>query len=692
MRHYLYLLLFLCFCDLLLFQGCASPYALQKERADQYRTQLNYTLALRLYKAVNRDTVWPEALDGMAQCYLQQRRWKDASKTLQQLVQLQKPKADHLLQYASVLHRMGRPGEAKEWLQRYVELVPGDTRAQQRLTGLDQLQELQEGQRGFYQVKAWKWNSKYDELHVLYLHDSLLVTTNKHFLAGVLPHQAQDDQRFLGSYLWTPSRIDSTGKKVKVKAPGYKTSGALPWKSNTGFYSQADAVTQVFNKNSNQSGPGNSRTMAMYERTRRGKNWTSGKLLSFQDAQFNYLHPTSAPGGERLIFASDMAGGYGGFDLYEVRKVNGMWTDPVNLGAGINTEGNELFPWYDPRGRLWFASDGLPGLGGLDLYTCADNGQGVFNQPENPGAPINSEADDFGLCYSEDGIRGMFVSDRTGGKGGFDLYEFTKNAQALEILVKDKRSGQPLANARVQTKDGKSKYLSNKEGKIQVDLPLGQCPVYQVNAKGYFQGEQEICAGATAGEKKFQTILLEEQPLFAMEGLVTDASTGKLIKGATLTIANDCAEPAQEVRSKSDGTFYAPLLSGCCFTVTVSAPEFAAQKLAPVCTRGKKDQTPFQLQAALQPQFTWFDVAGIVVDANTAAPMVNAKIRIQNDCGIAEQVLSTDAQGAFQARLPGHCCFNAVIAVDGYSTTISNNWCKDVSDPDRVYQVIVEMR
>lgn len=692
MRSYLYTTWLVFAGWLLIIQGCATPYALQKERADQYREQLNYTLALRLYKAVNRDTLWPAALEGMAECYLQQRNWKAAAKPLQQLVQLQQPKAELLLQYATVLHRLGQTSEAKEWYQKYVETVPGDTRAQQRLIGLEQMQELQQGQQGFYQVNAWKWNSKQDEMHVLYMHDSLLVTANKHFLGGIMPHQAQDDARFLGSYLWTPTRVDSTGKKVKIKSPKYIAAGPLPWKGHTGFYCQPEPGIQIFNKSRNSGVLGKPRTMALYERMRKGKNWTTGKLLSFQDAQFNYLHPTNSPGGDRLIFASDMAGGYGGYDLYEVRKINGVWTDPVNLGAGINTEGNELYPWYDPRGRLWFASDGWPGLGGLDLYTSADNGQGQFNQPENPGAPINSDADDFGLCYSDDGIRGMLVSDRKGGKGGYDLYEFTKNAQALEIQVKDKRSGQPLANARVQTKDGKSKYLSGKDGKIQVDLPLGQCPVYQANAKGYFPAEQEICAGAIATEKKFQTILLEEQPVFAMEGLVTDASTGRLIKGATLSISNDCAEPAQQVQSKADGTFFAPLLSGCCFTVTVNAPEFASQKLPPVCTRGKKDQAPFMIQAALQPQFTWFDVAGIVVDANTAAPIANATIRVQNDCGITEQTLVTNAEGVFTVRLPGHCCFNGVISVDGYSTTISGNWCKDVADPDRLYQVIVELR
>src|SRR6185436_17984173 len=122
---------------------------------------------------------------------------------------------------------------------------------------------------------------------------------------------------------------------------------------------------------------------------------------------------------------------------------------PMNLGPKINTEGNELFPTFHRSGRLYFSSDGQIGLGGLDIYYVDDKGNGEWSDPENLGAPINSDDDDFSLVLNEEGSGGFFSSDRDGGPGRDDIFSFRKLAVPIEIFVYDEATKQPLAGATV---------------------------------------------------------------------------------------------------------------------------------------------------------------------------------------------------------------------------------------------------
>lgn len=166
--------------------------------------------------------------------------------------------------------------------------------------------------------------------------------------------------------------------------------------------------------------------------TRRGPYvWSDPEVLSFVQPGANYRHPALAANDSIMIFSSDMPNGQGGYDLYYTRLTGNRWSDPVNLGARVNTQANESFPWLD-LDTLYFASDRIGGMGGLDIYQTYVMDDGSWAPPQNLKPPVNSGSDDFGLIidrkaalHSGELQKGYFSSSREG-MGKDDIYRFTK--------------------------------------------------------------------------------------------------------------------------------------------------------------------------------------------------------------------------------------------------------------------------
>jgi outer membrane protein OmpA-like peptidoglycan-associated protein len=181
---------------------------------------------------------------------------------------------------------------------------------------------------------------------------------------------------------------------------------------------------------------------------------------------YSYAHPTFITGkGDELIFASNMPGGFGGNDLWYSRLVGSEWATPVNLGPEINTSGDELFPYVAKDGSLFFASNGLPGIGGLDIYKASKLEDTKYGQVENLASPFNSVYDDFGFIVDKTGREGYFSSNRIGGKGLDDIYSWRTVETQLCVRVIDLVSKNPIKSAAVKIPClGSKTYYTDDEG------------------------------------------------------------------------------------------------------------------------------------------------------------------------------------------------------------------------------------
>jgi peptidoglycan-associated lipoprotein len=258
----------------------------------------------------------------------------------------------------------------------------------------------------------------------------------------------------------------------------------------------------------------------IYEAQKRTNEWVNVTMLSFcEEDSANYIQPCITPDGAKMYFSSDREGGYGGYDLYVVNfmKRGKTWSAPVNLGPSINTPGREMFPtWNVHDDHLYFSSDGRVGMGGLDIYKTFGSGQ-EWTEPENLKHPLNSGADDFGIVFSNGNPNyGFFSSDRTGGKGCYDIYEFfiTPLVFTLTGTVTDCKTGLPLPNSLVEItnnlNDTKISLRTDEDGNYDTVI-LAEKASYEITVTNreayYFDAEDAPRKITTEGLKKSKVFI-----------------------------------------------------------------------------------------------------------------------------------------------------------------------------------------
>lgn len=184
-----------------------------------------------------------------------------------------------------------------------------------------------------------------------------------------------------------------------------------------------------------------SHKMRLYMAKKNGETWSEPEPLPFNTNEFDDCHPAISIDGDKLFFSSNRPGGLGGMDLFVAYKIGESWSEPVNLGAEINTKGNEAFPFIHADNSLYFASDGLEGrTGGFDMFYVIPAEDNKWTKPINLGEPFNTGGDDFGLIVDLNKINGYFSSNGAGGAGGDEILSFhTENGNLDDYLLQNNR-------------------------------------------------------------------------------------------------------------------------------------------------------------------------------------------------------------------------------------------------------------
>ena len=287
--------------------------------------------------------------------------------------------------------------------------------------------------------------------------------------------------------------------------------------------------------------------------------WEIEYEFPYNHKDYHLAHPALSVTGDTLIFSSDMeAGSQGQSDLYISIRQGNEWSQPVNLGPIVNTPGNEMFPTLLPGNILAFSSDGHPGsLGQLDIYYTSLQQPST---PVNPGAPLNSPYDDFGLTLLPSGNNGFFTSNRQG-RGSDDIYQITleRNLIPLAGRVIDQITRQPIAGASVTLVDCNNQVLatltSDAEGNFSAQVPPTGCLMAAAEKERY-QPDEKAYDDKTS-------VTLELAPVRMLTLRMVDSETGLPLEGATATCDGNTYQ------ADSSGSLSVPLemLAQCTFRI-----------------------------------------------------------------------------------------------------------------------------
>lgn len=363
-----------------------------------------------------------------------------------------------------------------------------------------------------------------------------------------------------------------------------------------------------------QAGKDDTVRMRIYEAFKGPYDWERVRPLPFNNTNYSCMHPSLNFDGTRLFFASNMPGGYGKMDIYFVDWDGSKWSPPINLGPEVNTPGNEVFPYIHDNGTLFFASTGLRGLGGLDMFMIDLSGS-EWGKVLNLGQPFNSKADDFGLIIDKESSRGFFSSSRSGGSGKDDIYAFeapnglqgvkpvVQASLRITVIDEDNNATMPNVNVRVfersndglikdgniyaatlvpandQSQDlimrlnrkndeelGSPTAVTGRDGSVTINVAVNREYVLLISKSGF--KTQEIPFTPKAKElKSTMDIRMAHINCIPLKGIALTDKYDKPIPNTKIRVISNCNGQEVLLTSNLDGSFDHCLDLGCTYTI-----------------------------------------------------------------------------------------------------------------------------
>jgi len=401
----------------------------------------------------------------------------------------------------------------------------------------------------------------------------------------------------------------------------------------------APTKEMIFTRTSKKkSEEGDIKKLKIFKAKGEGDNWKDTEELPFCDKEYSTCHPTLSTDGQRLYFSSDRPGGFGGMDIYVSQKLGSKWGDPINLGPTVNTAGNEIFPFVSQKDKLFFASNGHKGLGGLDIFVVeksVERDENSWADRKNVGKPINSKKDDFGFYIDAAEEKGYVSSNRPGGAGADDIYSWEKTDKDTDkedpfdpdptnpnkivgggksgvhqVAVCDAKTGKRLEGARVallkaadnwiayeDETDMPTSILTNniggdygikvKGGVVRADASfttnqqgvfnyfLEENKSYSFYAeKDYYRPNRQQMTGAQLIENTDYCIPLTKRNCVMLKGAVKNKNFPKYISGAEVTLIDKCTGAITTLETDFDGKFEMCIECSCEYEITARKLNF----------------------------------------------------------------------------------------------------------------------
>ena len=570
-----------------------------KMKADKAYDHLGYLKAADLYQQMGEGGLDTVAKTKLADSYRLNGDTESAEYWYAQSV-AKTGKAEDMLHFAQVLQSNGKCEAALNWYEQYRTLMGSDNPLPRA--------ELSDCSKMVFLPKQRVIVTNERELNSGHLEYSPipykggLVFTSTRGKEG----KGIEDQ-------WTKDNFSDLFFAQKIGNQGFDIVKLMQGSINGNFHDGAATFNKsgsimYFSRN-NDKGK-NSKDVVdlkIYSAELQNQQWINVQELPFNNKEFSTCHPTLAADGITLYFSSNRLGGIGGMDIYRSIRSGSTWSAPENLGTSVNTAGNEIFPFIDKDGTLFFASDGLPGIGGLDIYQTSFN-NGKWIKAENVGEPINSAKDDFSYSVLENGEAGYFSSNRSGGQGGDDIYHWTSNLSGTNpqniIAVIDEVTEERLPDAVVTIVEGiynKNKsissgtkvsnngvnpseyyaqpvqFLTDTKGKVQPEVKSGKTYTIFVEKSGYTAIKKVVNASELMRTPEW-IVPLKKRKGLPLSGTVIHEEYDHFIPNATVELFNFCTGEYERTLSDEKGNFEFFLECNCDYELVGKKDRFREDK------------------------------------------------------------------------------------------------------------------
>ncbi len=418
------------------------------------------------------------------------------------------PEPEYYYRYAQSLKSTGQIDKANKILGEFNAKFKNDNRGKLYKEDVNYLDEIK-ANSGRYTIEDAGINSKYSDY-------SSFVYDNKIYFASARDtgNFSQRKHKWTGEYftnLYFADVDPATGSSAKVNK--FKTAINTKFHESSPVFTK-DGKTVYFTRNNYANGKkgkdDNKITLIKIYKATLDNNGKWGNIteLPFNSDNYSVGHPALSPDEKTLYFASDMPGTIGQSDIYKV-SINGeSYGPPQNLGNTINTEGKETFPFVTSENEIYFASDGHPGLGGLDVFVGNIEDNGTISNIQNVGADINSPKDDFAYIIDPVSRRGYFSSNKDGGQGSDDIYKFLETrklqcVQTLEGIITDLSTNAVLPGTKVTLYEGtsiKNSTVSDASGYYTFAVECGKTYNVRAEKEEYTTREVSVTIGKITGK------------------------------------------------------------------------------------------------------------------------------------------------------------------------------------------------
>lgn len=410
---------------LLMVSAFAKAQSNKINRAEKYYNEYAFQKAQEAYVLAQDEKVSDTIYAKLADSYYNTAQYKKAAIYFEKWFGIAENKTpDFLYKYAVSLKSSGDYKRSNEVYSVWESLNKKKSNDIAYLKKIEQNSER-------YTIVNEDFNTPLSEFSTAYYGDKIVFASNKQrrrFNNNI--HTWDNNPLFELYEVPVNERKANRVKKVNAKfnTRYHESTAVFSMDGNTVYFTRNNYTNNNFEVDST----GTNR-LKLYRGTRQDNEDWMVEELPFNSNEYSVAHPSLNADESRLYFASDMPGGFGYSDIYYVEITEDGFTNPINLGDSINTEGRDTFPYISADGRLYFASDSHLGLGGLDIFVTEIDDDNFKNSIENVGRPVNSPEDDFGLIIDTKTSTGFFTSNRPGGKGNDDIYSFTE----LKPLVFD---------------------------------------------------------------------------------------------------------------------------------------------------------------------------------------------------------------------------------------------------------------